>query len=295
MDAWGEDIHDLAGGQEGAHGVEPAAEGLADGHAIGADALVLEGEELAGAAQARLDFIQHQQAAVAVRQFPQALEEAVGRDQHPGFALDGFHEDGGGVGGEGRLHSLQVAVGHDAEARGEGPEAALAVGIRAEPHDGGGAAVEVALGHDDLGLGIGNALHVVGPLADGLEGRLHGLRAAVHEEGLVEAREPRELLQQGRELVVAEGTAGEGQALALGDHGLGDAGVIVALVHGGVGRQEIHVAPALHILQPHAFAAGGHHVQGMIIAGSVGVLLIDEGLAPGRGIGHGVLLGTSLG
>ncbi len=136
--------------------------------------------------------------------------------------------------------------------------------------------MEVAIGHDDLGLGILDLLHVVGPLADGLESRFYGLGAAVHEQGLVEARQLAELFQERRELIVAEGAASEGQLLHLVDHGLADARVVVALVHGGVGGQEIHVLLALHIREVDTLALGADHVQGVVVVGSVMVFLIDE-------------------
>ncbi len=287
MDAGGEHIHHLVIGQEGAHGVVAAAEGLADGDAVGADALVLEGEELARAAQAGLDLIQHQEAVVLVGDLAQALEEALGWDDDAALALDGLHEDGAGVLGHGLLHGLQVAVGHDDEAGGEGAEAAGAVGIGAEAHDGGGAAVEVAVGHDDLGLAVLDALLVVAPLAHGLQCSFHRLGPAVHHQGLLEARQLAELLEEWRELVVAEGAAGEGQGLDLGDHGLADLRVVVALVHGRVGGQEVHVLLAVHIGEVDAFALGADHIERVVVVGAVLVLLLDEGFGPG-GSGHGI-------
>ena len=71
-----EDVHHLAGRQERRDGVEAARERLADGDRVGPDALVLEGEQLPGAAQARLDLVQHQQDAVRVAQLAQPLQEA---------------------------------------------------------------------------------------------------------------------------------------------------------------------------------------------------------------------------
>ena len=78
-------------------GVEAAGEGLADRDAVGADPLVLEGEELPGAAEARLDLVEDQEAVVPVGQLAQAPQVAVRRDDDAALALDRLDEDGAGL------------------------------------------------------------------------------------------------------------------------------------------------------------------------------------------------------
>ena len=221
---------------------------------------MLERKQLACAAQARLDLVEDQEHVIGGAEFAQALEIALGWDHDAGLALDGLHEHSASVGGDGGLHGLQAAVFDDGESWGEGAEAAGAVGIRAETHDGGGATVEIAFGHDDFSLGVFDALFVVAPLAHGLEGGLNGFGAAVHEQGLLKTCQFAKFLQQHRKLVVAEGAAGERQFLHLINHGLGDARMVVPLVHRRIGRQEIHVLLAVHILEKHTLSPRADYV-----------------------------------
>ena len=72
VDAGREDVHHLVPREERGDGVEAAGERLADGDAVGPDALVLEREQLAGAAEAGLDLVEDQQHAVLVADLPQA-------------------------------------------------------------------------------------------------------------------------------------------------------------------------------------------------------------------------------
>ena len=67
-----EDAEDLARGQDGGDGVHAAGEGFAQGDHVRADTLVLAGQELARAAQARLDFIGNHQHVVPAAEFAHA-------------------------------------------------------------------------------------------------------------------------------------------------------------------------------------------------------------------------------
>jgi hypothetical protein len=177
-----EDLHQRVVGQEGRHRQQPAAEGLAEDHPVGAHALVLAGEQAAGAAEAGLHLVGDQQHVVLAADFGAAGEPAGGRDHDAAFALDGFEQEGRGVGGDGCLEGRGVAVGDAAEARREGAEAVAVLGLGREADDGGGAAVEVVGADDDLGLAVGHALELVGPLAGGLDGGLDGFEAGVHRQ-----------------------------------------------------------------------------------------------------------------
>ena len=160
---------------------------------------------------------------------------------------------------------LEVAEGHDAEALGERTEAVARVGIGGEADDGDGAAVEVVGADDDLGLVLGHAAHLVAPLADGLDGGLDGLRAGVHGEYLVGAGQPRELLVEERELVVAKGARGDRQLARLLDQRRQDLRVAVALVDGGVGRKAVEVAVAVDVPHPDAAPAAQHDVERLVV------------------------------
>ena len=89
-----EDVHDLAAGDKGGHRQHPAAERLAQDQAVGTDALVLEGEPRAGAAQAGLHLVEDQQHAVCVADAAQGGEPARRRHDDAGLALDRLDKHG---------------------------------------------------------------------------------------------------------------------------------------------------------------------------------------------------------
>ena len=64
----------LLGGQAGAQR-EAAADALGDRHDVGRDAGPFMGEELAGAADAALHFVEHQQQAMLVAELAQGAQE----------------------------------------------------------------------------------------------------------------------------------------------------------------------------------------------------------------------------
>ena len=61
------------------------------------------------------------------------------------------------------------------------------------------------------------------------------------------------------------------------DHRLGDPRVVVPLVHGGVGGEEVHVPLPVHVREPDPLALRADDVEGVVVVGAVAVLLLDEG------------------
>jgi hypothetical protein len=258
-----EHIHHLVVGENRRHRVHPAGQGLADDHDVRSYALVLVREELAGAAEAGLDLVDHEQHPVLVGELAQPAEVAVRRHHDPGLALDRLDQDGRDVGVHGGRHRIGVAVGQEFEAGCERPEARAVVGLGGEADDGRGAAVEVALEDQDLGLAVGHALDRVGPLAGGLDRGLDRLGPAVHGQHARKPGELRDLLAERSELVVAERPRGEADPARLPHHGRDQAGVAVALVDRRVGGEEVEVALALDVPHPGALGALHDHVQRM--------------------------------
>ena len=84
------DVHDASVGEEGRDRQEPAAERLAEDEAVRPDPLVLEGEHPPRPPEAGLDLVEQEQDPVPVAQVAQAAQEADGRDDDPGLALDRF-------------------------------------------------------------------------------------------------------------------------------------------------------------------------------------------------------------
>ena len=279
--------HDLVVGEDGGNGQGAAGEGLADGDHVRAHAFVVAGEQLAGAADAGLDLVGDEQHVVRVAQVEAFLEVALVRDIDAGFALDGLHDHGADLVAlfvQDLPQRLGVVIGNVDETGREGPVLAVAVRVAGHRDDGDGAAVEVAVGHDDEGLVLRDALHLVAPAAGQLEGRLDGLGAGVHRQKLVIAEVLGGHLLVGAQAVVVEGAGGQAQLLGLVAEGLHDLGVAVSLVDGGIGRQEIVVPLAVHVPDIDALAPFQDDGQRVIVVRAVFLLHLDE-------LGGGVLLG----
>ena len=98
-----EDIHHLAGRDEGRDRQHSAAQRLAEDEPVGPDVLVLEGEPGAGASEPRLDLIEDQQHVVRVAQAAKPREKPRGRNDDAGLALDRLDQHGDRVGRDGPL------------------------------------------------------------------------------------------------------------------------------------------------------------------------------------------------
>ncbi len=215
---------------------ESAAEGLGHGNAVGPDAVVLEAEPFAGAADAGLHFVEEEQDFLFVAERAQAGHEFGGGGHDAAFALDGLAQDGDGGGGEGGADGVEVVELGVGEAGHEGLEALLVLGLARGGHGGEGAAMERVLHGDDFVAGRRGA-----PLAGQLEEALVGLGAGVAEEDLAAEGEPGDLLREpGLELVVEEvGAVHEDADLLL--HGGDDGGMAVAGVADGDARHEVEI------------------------------------------------------
>ena len=82
---------------------QPAGQALADAHDVGLDALVLARPHRAGAADAGLHLVDHEQDAVLVAQRAQVGEPARRRHDVAALALDRLDEDRGDVARVGEL------------------------------------------------------------------------------------------------------------------------------------------------------------------------------------------------
>jgi hypothetical protein len=137
-----------------------------------------------------------------------------------------------------------------------------------ERDDGGGAAVEIARGHDDLGRVERDALHLVRPLAGDFDGRLDGLGSGVHRQHHLGAGQLGERLAEQAELVVVEGPRGEGQPIELVVRGLEERRVAMTEVQCRVAGQEVEVAMAVDVGDPGALGLGDHDGKGVVVVGS---------------------------
>ena len=85
--------HDRPAAKDCGHGIEAAAERLAEQRHVGLDAFVFFSQELAGAAQPRLDFVEDQDDAFARAKLADRAHVTRRRHDHAGLALDRLHED----------------------------------------------------------------------------------------------------------------------------------------------------------------------------------------------------------
>ena len=211
------------------------AQRLAQDHHVRPHAFMVAGEQLAGAAQAGLNFIGHEQDVVAAAQVGHGPQVPGGRHDDAGLALDGLQQHGGGVGRNRVLQGRRVAIGDGDEAGREGAERVAVGGLGGERNDAQGAAVEVPRGGDDLRLAGREALDGVAPLAGQLQGGLHCLGAGVHRQREVVAGERVQGFIEQPELVVAEGARGQRELLRLLHQGRHNSRVAVALVQRRIG------------------------------------------------------------
>ena len=290
MTARREDSEDIGVGDDGRNGKDPAAEGLAQAHRVGAHSLVVTGEAPARPAETGLDLVGDHQDVVPRAQFPDRRQVALAGYVHPGLSLDRLEEDGHGVFVDRFLDRGDVVEGDDAKTRGVRPEALTGVGVGAERDDRDRAPVEVLRTADDFLPAVDDALFLDAPQARHLEGGLHRLRAGVHRQGHRESGVPAEFFQELSHPIVVECATGERHPVGLFLQGTDDPGVTVPLVHRRIRREEVHVATPLGVLDPHAFGGGDDHRQGMVVVGSDAFVEGDDLLGAGGAVdgGHGL-------
>ncbi len=98
-----------------------------------------------------LHLVEDQQHVCASQSWRKPGEIAGGRHDDAGLALDRLDQHGRGLGRDRALDGGEIAERHRPEAGRERAEAVAIVGLRWRTDDGGGAAVEIAVGDDDLG------------------------------------------------------------------------------------------------------------------------------------------------
>ena len=101
--------------RHGAHR-EAAADALGDRHDVGRDARPFIGEELAGAADAALHFVEDQEQAVLVAEFAQPLQRLRREAADAALALHGLEQDRRGLGSDQLLGGVDVVEGDLVEA-----------------------------------------------------------------------------------------------------------------------------------------------------------------------------------
>ena len=131
--------------------------------------------------------------------------------------------------------------------------------------------MEVPLeGHDDR-LVRGHALDLVTPFAGRLDRRLHRLRAGVHRQHHLHARQRGEFGAERAELVMVERPADQRHPFQLALRGGDKPGVAVAEVEGRIRGEQVQVPAPLDVGYPGALAARDDHGQRVVVVCAVGV------------------------
>ncbi|EWS53574.1 hypothetical protein X551_03632 [Methylibium sp. T29] len=174
------------------------AQALGQRHHVGLDAGPLVGEPLAGAPDAALHLVEHQQPVMLVAQAAQRLQVGHGGGVDAALALDHLEEDRHHVRPRlGRfLDRRHVVQRHPHEALHQRPEAGLHLGVAGGRQRGDRAAVKGLLVDDDLRAV--DAL-VVTELARDLQRGLVGLQPGAAEKGI---GQPAQIAQPGGELLL---------------------------------------------------------------------------------------------
>ena len=240
-----------------------------------------------------LHLVEDQQHVVLVAELAQPGQIAVGRHDDAGLALDRLDQHGRGVGRDRALDRGEVAERHRLEARRERAEAVAIVGLGRERRHRGGAAVEVAVSDDDLGLVLGDALDAIAPAARRLDGGLDRLGAGVHRHHGIEPGEPADLGEERPEPVAVIGARRHRQAVRLRGQRRENARMRVAEADGRIGAHHVDVAPAGGVPQIGVLAARQHDRQRRVVRRRIPGLECDVLVDRGDGV-HGEPPGASL-
>ena len=184
---------------------------------------MLFGQHPAGTAETGLDLIQYEENILPGAKLSRPFHIAERRKYDPSLALDRFYQKRHRVGRDCRFQCRRVAEGNTLEPRYKGAETFTRARIAGEADNGDGAAVEIVIADNDLGAAIRNALDRIAPFARQLEGAFHRFSAGIHWQHPVRPGKCANLFIEGRQLIIAEGARGEGQAGRLIDHRLPDA------------------------------------------------------------------------
>src|SRR4030042_1905514 len=166
---------------------------------------MVAGEDLAGAAQPCLDLVGDEQDILGGADVFGRPEIPCGRDEDPGFRLDGLDEEGSGVGCDGLLQGLDIPKRDDHEPGGKRTEIVAVERFSGKADDRYGPAMEIIGAGDDFCSILGNSLFLIGPLAGGFDGRIAAQEVEVLLTLDVPGPDPLALGQDGVQRVIVVG------------------------------------------------------------------------------------------
>jgi len=136
--------------------------------------------------------------------------------------------------------------------------------------------MEVVLSTQNNGLVFRNALDLVTPFTGNFDTCLNGLGTGVHRQDHVESKVARDELGKARENVIVECAGTQSHARSLIHEGSDQFGVTVALVHSGVGREEVKVFTTFGIPNCGTLSPGKDNRQGMVVVSGILLLRLDS-------------------
>src|SRR6266516_527029 len=110
---------------------------------------------------------------MALADFGGAGKITLRRHVHAPFALDGFNQEGDGIGSNSCFQCFRIAIWNDLEARREWSKTVAVLIFGAKADDGRRSPVKVAMTDNNLGLTVSNALDLITPLANQFDRRFH--------------------------------------------------------------------------------------------------------------------------
>src|SRR6202011_2174614 len=182
---------------------------------IRTNALVLEREPGAGATEPGLHLIENEKDALGVAEAAQPSEPAGRRHDDAGLALNGLDQHRRRPRPDRALDGGKIAERDGAETRRERAKAVTIIRFARERDHRRGAAVEIAVGDNDLGAVADNALDAIAPAARGLDRGLDRFRTGIHRQRGIEAGQLANLREEGGETVIEKSARGHGEAARL--------------------------------------------------------------------------------
>ena len=270
MVAEGEDILHLLPQEAGAQG-QAAGEAFGGGNHIRMEAVMHIGVEAAGAAVAGLDLIHHEEDIAFLQEGFQIPGKGRGERDDAALALDALDEYGGdGAVPAQRRQGGEIAGGEMGEARGEGLEELMVVGLSGGCQSREGTAMEAVFqGHDGAATG---AFGFRCPFAGYLDGAFVGLGAGIAKEDPGKAGAQAQLLRQagagGGVIQIGHMLHGAELLLRGGDP------VIVRYAEGGDGDAGAHVDVFLSVGGADQGAFAGDDFQGEAFVGMGDVFFV---------------------
>lgn len=273
------DAQDLARCENGRDGVEATGESLADDQDIGRDFLVHVSEKFACAAEAGLNFVEHEKDARFAADIGSFAEKSVGRYDDAGFTLYRFDKERACIRSDGFAQSRAVAERNDPEAGSEWAESVAILGVAGKANGGDGASVEIAGADDDLSFVFRDTLEFVAPLACGFDRCFNRFGSGVHGQGHVEASKVVKIFVEQGQLFVAKSAGGQRNFRSLRMEGPENFWVAMPLVDSGVGSKAIKVALSIDVIDPDALGALNDYIEWVVVVSAVTIFQVDKFLS----------------